>query len=554
MPTITGGGSFTGGGTIILPSATGREPSASNASAQINAWDLAYAQPESNTSNLWDITTAKFQQWYNTTPDIMGSTGGLRGVHLGNSGTKMYATTNGVDRVWEWDLTNPYDVSSADFTTSFNTNTYETNNRSVTFKPDGTKMYTVGFQNDTADQYDLSDSWNVASASHVTDFSVAAYEANPESIEFKPDGTKMFVLGTSGDDINEYTLSTAWDLSTATYSQSSGSTSSFESSPKGMTFKPDGTKVWIVGSSTDSVDEYDLSTAWDVSTLSHAGNDISISLNPEAIWFKPDGSAFYVAQNGNYIYQWIVGQKQFFLRSEESTPNTVFFKTDGTKMYICGQNGDEINEYDLSTAWDVETATYNQNFSLSSQDGTPMSMYIKSDGTKFYMSGSSGDDINEYDFGTAWDVSTLSYSQNFSVSAKETHPEGLDFKPDGTKMYICGNSSDSVHEYDLSTAWDISTASFNQSFAVNTVIVNPTEIRFESNGDKMFVVGRGTNLNDAIYEYALSTSWDITTASFTRKLNVPENTPTGLFFKPDGEKMYLVGSAEDTVFQYEFTS
>ena len=547
--TISGGITFSGGLSMALPAA---EAAAAEADT-INAWDLDYAQPESNTSNLWDVTTAKFQQYFSTQSDI-GGTGGPRGMHIGDSGAKLYAAPNGVDKIFEWDLTKPYDVSSASFVHSFNVNSYQTNNRAVTFKPDGTKFYTVGFSGDTADQYDLSDAWNVASASHVTDFSVASQEANPEAIEFKPDGTKMFILGSSGDDINEYTLSTAWDLSTATYSQASGSTGSFESSPDGMHFKPDGTKVWIVGASTDSVDEYDLSTPWDVSTLSHAGKDISIGLNPESIWFKPDGSAFYAVQNTWSVYQWIVGQKQFLLRSDESTPNTVFFKTDGTKMYICGQNGDEINEYDLSTAWDVETATHNQNFSLATQDSSPMSMYIKSDGTKFYMSGTSGDDINEYDFGTAWDVSTLSYSQNFSVSAKETNPEGLDFKPDGTKMYICGNGSDNVHEYDLSTAWDISTASFNQSFAVNTEIVNPTEIRFESNGDKMFVVGRGTNLNDAIYEYALSTSWDISTASYSKKLNVPENTPTGLFFKPDGEKMYLVGSAEDTVFQYEFTS
>ena len=85
-----------------------------------------------------------------------------------------------------------------------------------------------------------------------------------------------------------------------------------------MHFKPDGTKVWIVGASTDSVDEYDLSTPWDVSTLSHAGKDLSILYNPESIWFKPDGSAFYAVQNGNYIYQWIVGQKQFDIKSDET--------------------------------------------------------------------------------------------------------------------------------------------------------------------------------------------------------------------------------------------
>ena len=555
-PFISGGGTFTGGGIIILPTATGRIPTGNSnvdsAVNSVNAWDLDYVQPESNTSQLWDISTATFTQYFSTQSDI-GGTGGPRGMHIGDSGAKLYAAPNGVDKIFEWDLTKPYDVSSASFVHSFNVTSYQTNNRAVTFKPDGTKFYTVGFNGDTADQYDLSDAWNVASASHVTEFSVASQEANPEAIEFKPDGTKMFILGSSGDDINEYTLSTAWDLSSANFSQASGSTSTFESSPDGMHFKPDGTKVWIVGLNADSVDEYDLSTAWDVSTLSHAGKDISIGLNPESIWFKPDGSAFYAVQNTWSVYEWIMAQKKFYIGSEEVTPNSVFFKTDGTKMYICGQNGDDVNEYDLSTAWDVETASLNQTQSVNSEDSTPHSIFFKSDGTAFYMSGSTDDEVNQYSLSTPWDVSTLSFDQNFSVSANETNPEGLDFKTDGTKMYICGNGSDSVHEYDLSTAWDISTASFNQSFSVNTEIVNPTEIRFESNGDKMFVLGRGTLLSDAVYEYALSTSWDISTASYSKKLNVPDNTPTGLFFKPDGEKMYVVGTDSDTVYQYEFT-
>jgi hypothetical protein len=56
-----------------------------------------------------------------------------------------------------------------------------------------------------------------------------------------------------------------------------------------------------------------------------------------------------------------------------------------------------------------------------------------------YVIGSSGDDVNEYDLSTAWDISTASYLQNFSVGAQETTPSGIFFKPDGTKMYVIGS-------------------------------------------------------------------------------------------------------------------
>jgi len=54
----------------------------------------------------------------------------------------------------------------------------------------------------------------------------------------------------------------------------------------------------------------------------------------------------------------------------------------------------------------------------------------------------------------------------FSVAAQETNPSGMFFKPDGTKMYVIGFTGDDVNEYDLSTAWDITTASYLQNFSV----------------------------------------------------------------------------------------
>ncbi len=47
-----------------------------------------------------------------------------------------------------------------------------------------------------------------------------------------------------------------------------------------------------------------------------------------------------------------------------------------------------------------------------------------------------------------------------SVNAQETAPEALFFKPTGLKMYIVGRTTDDIFEYDLSTAWDITTISF----------------------------------------------------------------------------------------------
>jgi hypothetical protein len=55
-----------------------------------------------------------------------------------------------------------------------------------------------------------------------------------------------------------------------------------------------------------------------------------------------------------------------------------------------------------------------------------------------FLVGDSGNDVNEYDLSISFDVATAVYSQNFSVSAQETNPSGIAFNPDGTKMFIVG--------------------------------------------------------------------------------------------------------------------
>jgi hypothetical protein len=251
------------------------------------------------------------------------------------------------------------------------------------------------------------------------------------------------------------------DLANASYDSVSFSAGGQELSARGIFFKPDGTKMYVIGETGDDVNEYDLSTAWDVSSASFL--------------------------------------QIFSIAAQETSPTSIFFKTDGTKMYVLGRSGDDVNEYDLSTAWDVSTSVYLQNFSVAAQDSGPWGIFFKPDGTKMYILGTQGDDVNEYDLSTAWSVSTASFVQNFSVSAQDTSPTEINFNPDGTKMFIVGTASDSVHEYDLSTAWDVSTAVYNSvSFSVAGQETNPFSFRFKSDGSKMYVFG----FNITVYQYS----------------------------------------------------
>ena len=93
------------------------------------------------------------------------------------------------------------------------------------------------------------------------------------------------------------------------------------------------------------------------------------------------------------------------------------------------------------TDWSYES----KSLSVASQDGIPNGMAFNNDGTKLYISGNSNDTIYQYALTTAYDVSTGSYeSKSFSVATQLTGPCGLAFNTSGTKMYVQDFNADTV--------------------------------------------------------------------------------------------------------------
>ena len=214
----------------------------------------------------------------------------------------------------------------------------------------------------------------------------------------------------------------------------------------------------------------------------------------------------------------------------------IFFKPDGLTLYIADKNDRNINQYSLETAWDVSSLTYKQRVSVNDQSVYPRSVFFKPDGTKMYVTTDFSDEVNEYNLSTAWDVSTASYSKFFSVAAQDATVFGLFFKPDGSKMYVTGLINDNVYEYNLSTAWDVSTASYSKFFSFSAQSANPVSIYFKPDGLSMFVL---SNAADDVKEYSMSTAWDVSTASYVQNFVPGISTPTGMTFKPGGDIMYV---------------
>ena len=206
----------------------------------------------------------------------------------------------------------------------------------------------------------------------------------------------------------------------------------------------------------------------------------------------------------------------FDVSTQEANSAGVVFNNDGTKMFVIGNTGDDVNEYTLATPFDVSTATFNDingngtGFRVKTQDSVPTGVAFNNDGTKMFVVGDAGNDINEYTLTTGFDVSTASFVNSFSVATQEAFPGGVAFNNDGTKMFVVGTAGDDVNEYTLTTGFDVSTAAFLDSFSVAAQDILPTGITFNNDGTKMFVVG---NDGDDINEYTLSCPFKVTASS-----------------------------------------
>jgi hypothetical protein len=262
---------------------------------------------------------------------------------------------------------------------------------------------------------ELSGSWDILTASYTgNSFSVGSQETIPMELFFSPDGLNMFILGLNSNNVHHYTLSSAFDITTTTYTGNSFFVGFQGSSTRGLFFSPDGLNMFVVGSTNDSVHQYTLSSAFDITTVNYTGNN-------------------------------------FFVGSQDINPQGLFFSPDGLNMFVVGSTNDSVNHYTLSSAFDITTVTYTgNNFFVGSQETRPQDVFFSPDGFNMFVTGGVNDSVHHYTLSSAFDITTTTYTGNsFFVGSQDDDTQGLFFSPDGFNMFSTGSNTASVYQYTL---------------------------------------------------------------------------------------------------------
>ena len=433
-------------------------------------------------------------------------------VHFSPDGLTAFFATPGnrtTAKLTQYSLSSPFDVSTLSYQKQLIVGDYNAGVRGVTMTADGVHMYISGNSPQVAFHATLGTPHDINTA--VFDCKAYFHGTNaPDTWEMRigDSGTKMYLLNVATDTIQQYTLSAAWDISTASYASKSFSVMTQETVPYGFHLKPDGTKLYVVGHTNDTIYQYSLSVAWDISTASYDAVSFSVS-------------------------------------AQDTTPSGLFFKDDGTAMYVVGNAGSDINEYSLSTAWDISSASYVR--VTSNLFGNFSSIYFKNDGTKMYVSdqaGVGGGKIREYNLATAWNLSSISLVNTLNVGRLAEWLKAFYINDDGTTVYVTFESgNDIMYSFPLATAWDISSAYGFLSYLTtadgfnNDLTVSPDESAlFYSDSFRIIRFDISSNVSLSPF-WATGTTWTASSrgplgfAFFDngRKIMIGDNYSRGLF-------------------------
>ena len=473
------------------------------------------------------------------------------GVTFNNDGTKMYVVGSNQRRVYEYPLSTAWDITSA----GASSNTLIQNEvyypADVSFGNGGLKMYVGTYQTlqDSA-EYDLSVAYDVTTATANSTFNYTTFNNNSDfyiigGITFNTDGTKMYVRTSYGaNKLNQFNLSTAWDVSSLNFASRVTLTLTGTGNSKAVP-SSDGKRFYYTEYTNDVVREIELSTAWDLSTATDSVRSFDVSTQdtfPYGIALGNSDSNIFVMGNSNdtvfkynlslfgdeYLTPWSLSGPTFAHKSptftsQESTPYGFDFKSDGTKLYVIGATQADIFQYSLSTPFDVSTATYDS-VATTGLVAAGWDLVFKSDGSKvFVIDGARY--IEEYTLGTAWDLSTISSMVNqldtYADFGNTNYQYGFTVKPDGTRLYVVSaGSSPYIQQYNLSSAWDLSTASANVSIGS----VAQRGIGFIEDGSVMFTGETGNILR----KWNLSTPWEVDSAVSAQTYDLDNlDTPAG---------------------------
>jgi DNA-binding beta-propeller fold protein YncE len=328
---------------------------------------------------------------------------------------------------------------------------------------------------------------------------------NASSLVVSPDGAKLYVTGRSGGNYATvaYDASNGAQLWVARYAGPAN-----DDTPSSLAVSPDGTKIYVTGQS-HGTGPYEPEFDYDYATVAYnASNGAQLWVMrynnlinaysrdvASSIGVSPDGTKVFVtgsssattgSEYATVAYNVSDGTQLWLTRYNAGEAKSLGVSPDGTKVYVTGKSGGNYATVAYSASngaqlWVTRTPGFNAS-----------SLVVSRDGARVYVTGE----------GSGGDFATVAYDASDGSQSWATHyagpfaqPHGIVLSPDGTKVYITGGSYNGAltQVYDTSDGHGLG-GNIYKNAITNSVAVSP-------DGTRLYVTGQNGQGNGITIAY-----------------------------------------------------
>lgn len=266
---------------------------------------------------------------------------------------------------------------------------------------------------------------NVAANGDVSIVEYSSYTGNKKTVatngargsDFRPDGSRFYILGRTSKNILEYHLSDDWNIESAAYvrelniSSEIGTGAQSDFAANGLYIrKTDGKRMWVFNRT--EIWEYTLSTAWDITSANQTG---------------------YKNLNSTIV------------RGHDFD-----FRPDGKRLYVDDRIHEAVFQFNLSSAWDVESASLDKMLDISDQQQAVRGIHISPGGDRMFLNDTGRQEVLEYVLSNSYDIGSANYVGSYSISSEMSNAEGISFRSDISMFYMTSTSEEIIYQYKIS--------------------------------------------------------------------------------------------------------
>jgi 6-phosphogluconolactonase (cycloisomerase 2 family) len=468
---------------------------------------------------------------------------------FGNDGNILYYLEEGNNVIYQYNLTNgPYDISAASYA---NTSGYDvgTTAKHFFFKPDGLTMYVINSFSTTGHIHTLTTPWDLDTASGPSSWNLPNTSFCTKA---SPDGTKLYMTVNSGTlpGIRQYSTSTPWNFNSTFLTQ--------DIIPSKFMLPAGGTSG-ALGSIGQDIPN------WQIFRFNSDGTKFIVTVQQShyrgkifEVW---DVETPYDLRTAKYAYTGkLYTETRRGLYGDQTTIGDFDFNSDGSSLYtltISGVNDNTIQEYPCSTntaytTFDLSTGNY---FDYILNDDVNIKFDNAAETQTFKI------EIDTYNVG-AFDFNTISEAGETRIANNQffgAGPYSLYVSPDGKFVTTAGYLEYTMNTWEMTTPHDLSTAELMPAYSnvaitdVNTGNLGIDSLWYSPDGHILYMYDRSVS-NDRIYQFNLSKSFRASAEDLANyaaiKIMPSAELGTGFALSSNGRYAFIANPNQDDIRRY----